>query len=147
MVALCRAGETRQQGQRDSGQCVDQTRGQAAARAVSIADLGSRVGDGSASSRYIGDGHQGLLLRSVQPLATGVEREHQRTSEAIFSQGNGSIRVDTGAARRWGKALERTAKENTKLRNASGAFSSNCCNDRLNPQSEADISSRPSIRA
>lgn len=46
----------------DGGQRVDQTRGQTSARTVSIADLGSRIGDGATPALYVGDRHQGLLL-------------------------------------------------------------------------------------
>ena len=71
-------------------------------------------------------------------MAARIERKHQWIAEAVLPQGNGPIRVLTSATRRRGKALERTAKENLRLRNASGAISSTCCNDRLKPKPEAD---------
>lgn len=94
-VMLAKAGW---QGHRDGRQRTHQTRPQAARRAVQVADLGSRQGDGSAQAIHPGYGHPGLLLRSSGTVAAWVQREHERIATAVPAQGHRRLDLLSGQA-------------------------------------------------
>jgi len=98
---------------------VDQTRSQAAPGTLQVPDLGPRQGDGRPQALHAGHGHQGLLLRSAEPLATRIQREHQWTVAAVPPQGHRPLGLFAGKTQRLRQTLERAAAENTELPNPS----------------------------
>ena len=64
-----------------------------AGRHAPIRDVGSRFRDATPRRDHRRDRGRDLLLRSTLPMATRDEREHQRATAPVLSEGNRSIRA------------------------------------------------------
>src|SRR4029453_13854219 len=113
---------------------------------LQVADLGSRQRAGRAQALHAGDGLGRLLLRSAKSLAARLQREHQRSVEAVLPQRDQSVSAQPGAVERGRQATQRTTAQDAGLRNTGGAFSSMCCNDYLNRQPITDIHPTAAMR-
>jgi hypothetical protein len=74
-------------------------------------DRGSEMADHQRFS--LGDGREGLLLRSAAALATRIEREHQRSAAAVLPEGDRSVGYSSGQAQCHRSSTERTAPTDT----------------------------------
>jgi len=83
-------------------------------------DRGSEMADHQRFS--LGDGREGLLLRSAAALATRIEREHQRSAAAVLPEGDRSVGYSSGQAQCHRSSTERTAPTDTRLRDPGGTF-------------------------
>jgi len=62
-------------------------------RAATVANLGSRAGDGQAQGVHGSDGCAGPLLRSAESLQREDKRKHEPAAAAIFSARHGPIAI------------------------------------------------------
>ncbi len=108
---LCDVGEGLRQGHRNRRLGADRARPAIAGRALQVADLGPRAGDGRPQTLHPSDGHRRVLLRSAEPLATRIEREHERSVETVLPQGNRLIRTLTRAPGQDRSQAERSAPQ------------------------------------
>ena len=67
---------------------IEQTCSQTSGNPATLADVGSRTGDGQAQGVYRGHRCAGLLLRSTKSLAAWDERKHESAVEAILPARN-----------------------------------------------------------
>ena len=56
-----------------------------------------------------GDRHPGVLLRSAEPVATRLEREHQPTAAPVLPQANGPVGAQTGSVKLCGERTQQAA--------------------------------------
>src|SRR6202161_2261923 len=86
-------------------------------RAETLADVGSRTGDGETQRLHGSDRCAGLLLRSAKPLATRHERKHQSAVTAILPTRHRSVWLFSRAARPGLAALESTTEKDPWIPN------------------------------
>ncbi len=89
--ALRDAGQGEQQRQPKCHSGVDQTVTQVAERAVSLTDLGPRIGDGWAQEIHLGDGYRCLPVRATQSLAAWHKRKYKQTAATVLPKRNGFV--------------------------------------------------------
>src|ERR1700720_413355 len=82
--AFCHAGQSAQQRYGDRGCRSEPTHWEAACHFAALVDLGSRTGDGPAQKFHGGHGSESLLLRSAKPVATRLERKHERPVASVL---------------------------------------------------------------
>jgi hypothetical protein len=82
--ALRDAGQGSQQRQPQCHSSVDQTITQVTQRALSLTDLGPRVGDGRASKVHPSDGHRRVLVRTTFTVATRHKRKYQPPAATVL---------------------------------------------------------------
>src|SRR5580704_4988457 len=99
--------------------------------AATLANLGSRPGDGQAQGVYRGHRCAGLLLRSTKSLAARDERKHQPSVEAILPAEDRLIRPLASASRPDLAAPESTVEKNARLPDSCEETASKFCIDRL----------------
>ena len=68
--------------------------------AEEITDLRSRLGDGGTQAVQPGDRHGSVLLRSLQSIAAGQQREHERALAPVLPEGPRCFWVHVGPAKR-----------------------------------------------
>ncbi len=74
-------------------------------------NVGPGLGDGGPQTLHSSDGYRRLLLRSAEPLATRIERKHERTVEAVLPQGNRLVATLPAGSRPGGAPPEREAPQ------------------------------------
>ena len=87
----------------------------AARPAAPLAHLGPGKGDGSAPAVQRRDRRRGVLLRSPQPVAARVQREHQRPPSPVLPERQEPRRGDSGRARRGRPQAQRPAPPNARI--------------------------------
>ena len=74
---------------RDTADCrqgTDQAGQEATRRTLQVADLGPGQRTRRPQALHHGDRHRSVLLRSAEPLAAWLEREHQPTAATVLPQ-------------------------------------------------------------
>ena len=110
--SLLHAGSSQKQRHRDGDQCTDQACTEVTAGTLQITHLGPRQGDGRSPALLAGNRYQGVLLRSAAPLATWLEREHQRPPKTVLPEGDGSVQRTSESTQCRGETIKRSTKEN-----------------------------------
>ena len=118
--ALLHAGEGARQGHGYRGGRPEPARATTPGGVASLADLGSRAGDGPAQKLHDGYGCTGLLLRSAKSLAARLERKHQRTAAAIPAEEGRPVQLLAVGPGRDRSASESTATKNVGISNSGG---------------------------
>ena len=78
-----------------------------------------------------GDQHRRVLLRSAEPLAARLQREHQPTAATVLPQGHRSIGAQSGAAILHREGAQRASSHDARLPVAGTTISGLCCVDGL----------------
>jgi len=82
---------------------------------ATLADVGSRTGDGQAQGLHGSHGRQGLLLRSAKSLAARHERKHQSAAATILPPTHRPVCLFASAARPGRAALESTTEKDLRI--------------------------------
>ena len=90
-----------------------------------------RGGTHGSQALHPGDRHPGVLLRSAEPVATRLEREHQPTAAPVLPQRNGPIGAQPGSVELRGQRTQRAASRDARIQDAEREISSLCCVDHL----------------
>jgi hypothetical protein len=110
-----------EQGDDDRHSRADPSDQAAAGAPEALADLGPRH-RARAASRLLGrDRRAGLLLRSAEPVAARVEREHERPAAAVLPERRGSLHLHAAAVGRGGGSPQRPAARDAGVRVPGGS--------------------------
>lgn len=85
----------------------------------------------------------GLLLRPLQYLAAGIEREHQRALTSVHAQGHGSIGAHCRGPGSYRRQPQQPPSQDTWIHETIRETRRACCNDRLNPPCKSAPWCRP----
>ena len=132
-IALRHPGQTAGKANRSGRGSADQSRSQAACSAAKVADLGSRLGANGTHQIYRRHRREGLLLRSLQSMATRKQRKHQWTAQAILPEGDGSLGCQPGPTGCCGKETKYSTSRDPRLENSSLYSRIKCFDDPLRP--------------
>ena len=98
--------------------CLEPACSQTPRHAETLADVGSRTGDGETQGLHGSYRCAGLFLRSAKPLATRHERKHQSALTAILPTRHRPVWLFSRAARPGLAALESTAEKDPRIPNS-----------------------------
>ncbi len=100
--------------------CLEPARSQATVYAETLADVGSRTGDGKTQGFHGSYRCAGLLLRSAKSVAARHERKHQSAPAAILPAPHRSVWLFSRAARPGLPALESTTEKDLRIPHSCG---------------------------
>ena len=100
---------------RSGPRCADQHGPDPARPFAPVVDLGPGQGNGPTPTIQHHHRRPGVLLRPTQPLATRIQREHQRVAPSVLSEEHRPDRPHPGGPARGGRRVECTATENPEL--------------------------------
>jgi hypothetical protein len=100
-------------------------------RASALHHLGSGPRDERARRRHRRHGCPDLLLRSEESLATGIQREHQRSVAPVLPQGHRALGLLPGTTQRRRSRAQRTSSTDPQRYVTISSVRRRCCVDWL----------------
>jgi len=101
---------------------------------ATLADVGSRVGDGQTQNFHRGHECKGLLLRSAKSLATGYERKHQSAVTAILPRGTDLSGYSQAQLDQVALRLNERPRKTLGFETPASRLQASGCVDRLRPR-------------
>ncbi len=109
------ADQSAEQRNRSCRCCLESARSQTPRYAETLADVGSRTGDGETQGLHGSYRCAGLFLRSAKPLAARHERKHQPSFTAILPTRHRPVWLFSSTAQPGRAALESTPEKDFRI--------------------------------